>query len=150
MLEDNKCFTAEKKKKCLERNAFASKRSRGLSEQCVGVAAAQLNTLRDRHVCGATLIFLGPKNCQTANKDFRNSPGNDIKGVHSYDIAPFHPKYVYHLYKKHRHNRNTQASKSSCNRMIFTLQNAVESTERSGMSEVFIWARPSAYMMTCD
>lgn len=128
----------EGKKKRLERNAFASKRSRGLSEQCVGVSAVQLNMLRDRHVCGATLFFLGPKNCQTANKDFRNSPGNDIKGKHSYDVAPFHPTYVlktYHLYKKHRHNRNTQASKSSCNRIIFTLQNAVESTERSGMSE---------------
>lgn len=35
--ENNKCFIEKKGKKCLERNASASKGSRGLSEQCVCV-----------------------------------------------------------------------------------------------------------------
>lgn len=81
--------------------------SRGLSEQRVGVSAVQLNMLRDWHVCGATLFLLGPKNCQTANKDYGTSPGNDFKGMHSYDITPFHPTYVLKAYIVYTKNTGT-------------------------------------------
>lgn len=96
-------------------------------------------TCWETDMCVAPLFFsLVPKTAKLQTKISAISPGNDIKGRHSNNIAPFHPMYIlktYIIYAKNTGIIATQASKSSCNRIIFTLQNAVESTERSGMSE---------------
>lgn len=109
---------------------FASKRSTGLSEQCVGVIPQNNWTCWETDRCVAPLFFPWSQNCQTANKDFR---------IHSYDIAPFHPMYIlkpYIIYTKtNTTETNTHASKSCCNRIIHFLQNAGESTELSGTSD---------------
>lgn len=73
--EDNKCFIEQKEKKCLGRNVSASK-----VKACLGHVSVLFCSTTE-HAGRLTCVWchsflLGPKNCQSANKDFCSSSGN--------------------------------------------------------------------------
>lgn len=113
-------------KKCLERNVFASKRSTGLSEQCVGVIPQNNWTCWETDTCVAPLFFPWSQKLPCKQR----FPHAFL--WHRPLSSNEHPETIYHLYKN---KQQKHPCKSCCNMIIHFLQNAGESTELSGTSD---------------